>query len=119
MRPRMATSAFGGDFFRVISDGEKMVILRESGKQRECYLYANPCLTLFNMRFDRPVHKLESWGGECHYEAGLIDYSVDLSFRGGEVRPIDRPLVMGVDLFDRLSITDYLDIINEKIEGRS
>jgi hypothetical protein len=118
MRLRMVTSAFRGDFFRVISDGEKMVVLRESGKQRECYLYTNPCLTAFSMKINRPIHECESYGGYRHYVPGLIDYSVDLSFRGGEVRLIDRPLVMGVDLFDRLSVTDYLDIINEKIKGR-
>jgi len=115
----MAISAFRGDFFRIISDGEKMVLLREDGKQRECYLYTNPLLTAFSMKIDRQMHRIESWGGgECHYEAGLIDYSVDLSFRGGEVRIIEKPLVMGVDIFDRLSITDYLDIINEKIKRR-
>lgn len=115
----MGTFVFRGDFFRIISDGEKMVLLRESGKQRECYLYTNPLLTAFSMNINRPMHKIESWGGgECYYEAGLIDYSVELSFRGGEVRTIDKPLVMGVDLFNRLSVTDYLDIINEKIKGR-
>jgi hypothetical protein len=114
----MATSAFRGDFFRVISDGEKLVLLNAEGKQRECYLCTNPVLTRFDMRINRPVHEIESWGGNKQYAPGLIDYSVDLSFRGGEVRMIDRPLVMGVDIFNRLSITDYLDIINEKIKGR-
>jgi hypothetical protein len=114
----MATSVFRGDFFRVISDGEKMVILREANHIRECYLLTSPLLTMFNMRFNRPVHEIESWGGNKQYVAGIMDYNVDLSLRGGEVQCIDRPLVMGVDLFDRLSITDYLDIINEKIKGR-
>jgi len=114
----MATSAFRGDFFRVISDGERIVLLREGGGKRECYLYDNPLLTRFNMQMDRPMHRFMSFGGNEECVAGLAEYSVDLSFRGGEVKQIDKPLIMGVDLFKNLSVTDYLDIINEKIKRR-
>jgi hypothetical protein len=117
----MGTSVISGGrggYFRVISDGEKIILLSESTGKRKCYLYTNPFLTAFSMKIDRPIHRFESLGGDCHYEAGLIDYNVELSFRGGEVRNIDHPLVMGVDIFDHLSVTDYLDIINEKIKGR-
>ena len=114
----MTTFVSRGDFFKIISDGDKVVFLRENGNKRECYLYTNPLLTAFSMKIDRPMHEFQSMGGERFHEAGLIDYSVDLSFRGGEVRFIEHPLVMGVDIFNRLSITDYLDIINEKIKRR-
>lgn len=114
----MGTFAFRGDYFHVISDGEKLILLRDGGKGRECYLYSNPCLTSFNMKIDRPSHLIESYGGYKEYMPGLTEYSVDLSFRGGECRMIEGSLVMGVDIFDKLSITDYLDVINEKIKRR-
>jgi len=113
----METSVFS-DFFRVISDGEKMVILRECGQRRECYLLTNPLLTTFNMRVDWPSTRYRSFDGSEKRISGIAEFNLDLSFRGGEIRNIDHPLVMGVDIFDRLSITDYLDIINEKIKGR-
>jgi hypothetical protein len=105
-------------FFRLISDGDKIVLLRGSGKDRECYLYMNPLLAAFRVNINRPMIECESFGGDRHFFPGLIDYSVDLSFKGGEVKSVDRPLIMGVDIFDKLSITDYLDIINEKIKAR-
>lgn len=114
----MGISSFRGDYFQVISDGDKLVLLRGEGKSRECYLYSNPCLTGFNMKMDRPIHRIESCGMYKEYVLGLAEYRVDLSFRGGECRIIEGPLVMGVDIFDRLSITDYLDVINEKIKRR-
>lgn len=114
----MTTFASRGDFFRLISDGDKIVLLRGSGKDRECYLYNSPLLTHFNMNINRPMIECECFGGNRHFLPGLMDCSVDLSFRGGEVKTVDHPLIMGVDIFDKLSITDYLDIINEKIKVR-
>lgn len=114
----MATSAIRGDFFRVISDGERIVLLREGGGNRECYLYDNPILTNFNMEISRPMHRFMNFDGSEECIPGLADYRVDLSFRGGEVRQVSNPLVMGVDLFRNLTVTDYFDIINEKIKRR-
>lgn len=114
----MGTSVIRGDFFRVISDGEKIVLLRGTGKQRECYLYNQPLLTTFSSKTNWPRHEVQSWGGDSHYIAGNPDHSIDLSFRCRDVLLIEHPLVMGVDIFDQLSVTDYLDIINEKIKGR-
>jgi hypothetical protein len=115
----MAKFASNGDFFRLISDGDKIVLLRENGKQRECYLFTTPLLTSFRINIDRPVCEDSSFGdNRSHLIPGLISCSADLSFRGGEMRLVDKPLIMGVDIFDRLSVTDYLDIINEKIKVR-
>jgi len=118
MKSRIEMSGFRSDFFRVISDGDKLILLRDSDKGRECFLYSNPLLTMFNMKIDRPMHESETWGMHKEYLPGLMEYSVELSFRGGDCRMVDHPLVMGVDIFDKLSITDYLDIINEKIKQR-
>lgn len=112
----MAISVFN-DFFRIISDGEKIVFLRAGCGGRECIIYANPYLT----RFDINMHHMTDvtrFGEEREYVPGLIDYRVDLSLQGGMIQYVEKPLVMGVDLFSRLSITDYLDIINEKIKRR-
>jgi len=114
----MAISGFNEKLFKVISDGDKIVLLWDDGKKRECYLYNNPLLTSFSMRMDRPMYTFKSFGEERDNIPGLPEYSVDLSFKGGECELIDHPLIMGVDIFDRLSINDYLDVINEKIKRR-
>jgi hypothetical protein len=111
-------SGFRSDFFRIISDGDKIIFLRDSDKGRECYLYSNPLLTSLTMNMNKPCFEIQSYDGYKEYMPGLAEYNVELSFRGGECRMIDKPLVMGVDIFDKLSITDYLDIINEKIKTR-
>ena len=105
--------------FRIISDGEKIVFLRDGGGKRECIIYERPLLSNFNINIDRPMIEMDTFGSDHRsYVPGLIDYSVDLSLKGGEIRWVERPLVMGVDLFSRYSVTDYLDIINEKIRRR-
>lgn len=113
----MAISATNG-YFQVISDGEKLIILRGSGKERECFMFINPLLTAYRAEINRPVIDFQSFSGDTLHYPGLIDASLDLSFKGGEVSVVDKPLVMGVDIFDKLSVTDYLDIINEKIKCR-
>ncbi len=105
------------DFFQIISDGEKIIFLRVGGGKRECIVYVNSCLERLNINISRPID-VQEYGREREFTPGLIDCSVDLSLRGGEIRCIDRPLIMGVDIFNRLSVTDYLDIINQKIKGR-
>jgi hypothetical protein len=60
----------------------------------------------------------EIFGGGTTRIPGLLDLSIDLTLRGGAVQKIDRPLILGVDIFDKLSVSDYLDVINEKIKAR-
>jgi hypothetical protein len=107
----MGTSVFNTGFFRVISDGEKIVLLRDSGGKRECVMLNGAILTRWNLDVHQPMHRIDNFGGEQFMVAGIRDVTVDLTLKGGEVRYIDHPLVMGVDIFDRLSVTDYLDII--------
>jgi len=114
----MTTSVFRGDFFRVISDGDKIILLRDGGKERECIMLNGAILSRWNVNINQPIHRMDTFGGESFMMAGLRDMTVDITLRGGEVKYIDHPLVMGVDIFNRLSITDYLDIINEKIKRR-
>lgn len=106
------------DFFRVFSDGEKIVFLRDSGSERTCIIYENPFLTRLEVNINRSMIDVQMIGGKREFMPGLIDYSVDLSLHGGNILHVDRPLIMGVDIFNRLSVTDYLDIINEKIKRR-
>jgi hypothetical protein len=114
----MATSVFRGDFFRVISDGEKMVILRGDGKDRTCYALQKPFLKSYNMGIrDYSQKQADAFGREYIMQRGY-SYTLDLTLQGEGLSLIEHPLVMGVDIFDRLSITDYLDIINEKIKER-
>jgi hypothetical protein len=116
----MATSAsvFRGDFFRVISDGEKIVLLRDGREKRECIMLTGSLLSHFNININQPTQEFRNHNGGVMHIVGLRDCTVDITLKGGEVKYVDHPLVMGVDIFDRLSITDYLDIINEKIKGR-
>jgi hypothetical protein len=114
----MAAFAFNPDFFKIISDGERIVFLRENKNQRECYVYINPYLTRFDINMSRQLIDVQSYGGYREYIPGLAEYRIEMSLQGGEIRVIDHPLIMGVDIFDRLSITDYLEIINEKIKQR-
>ena len=112
------TSVFNGGFFRVISDGEKIILLRDSNGKRECIMLNKAILSRWNVNINQPMHRMDTFGGEFFMMAGLKDVTVDITLKGGEVKYIDHPLVMGVDIFNRLSITDYLDIINEKIKRR-
>jgi hypothetical protein len=118
MRAKMEISAFRGDYFRVISDGEKVVLVRDNGKERDCFILVSPVLSRWNLNIHRPMIEATFMGGERQYVPGLMDVTVDLTLRGGEIINIDRPLIMGVDIFNRLSVTDYLDIINEKIRTK-
>jgi hypothetical protein len=114
----MAISVFNEGSFRVISDGEKIVLLRDGGGKWECIMLTGALLSRWNIDINQPMERINTWGGESFFVAGLRDVTVDLTLKGGKVEYVDKPLVMGVDLFDKLSITDYLDIINEKIKRR-
>ena len=114
----MTTSVFRGDFFKIISDGDKIVLLRDNGEKRECYMLENPYLTQWNIKMFDPCSRYQDFGGIEYFCHGLREVTIDLSLQGGEIKCIDKPLIMGVDIFNRLSITDYLDIINEKIKRR-
>jgi len=109
----------GYDFFRVISDGSKVVLLKDNGSKRECYVLDSPMLTNFNLQMYQPTADFMTMGGRRErVSCGLTEITVDLTLKGGSVQVVNKPLVMGVDIFDKLSITDYLDIINEKIKQR-
>jgi len=115
----MATSGFrNNDFFRLVSDGEKIILLKGGGKDRECIEIINPVLATYSVTINRPMIDVSNFGGDRYFVAGLTDLTVDLQLRGGQIFYREKPLVMGVDIFSRLSIADYLDIINEKIKTR-
>ena len=119
MKSRIEMSGFRSDFFKVISDGDKVVLLRDDGKSRECYMLANPMLVRWSIEFNRDYMEYLSYGSDYkHLVPGPDIATIDLQLRGGEVKQVDSPLVMGVDIFDKFSITDYLDIINEKLKQR-
>lgn len=107
------------DFFRIVSDGEKILLLRDNGNKKECYVLDRPVLTNFNLQYYCPTVTFQTMGGyQERVSCGLPEITVDLTLEGGSVQVVDKPLIMGVDIFDKLSITDYLDIINEKIKQR-
>lgn len=118
----MGISGFSSSFFKIISDGDKIVLLRDDGKTRDCYLLQDPFLKSFDISFnDYSQSGVDGFGNQYRIPRSIC-YTVDLTIQGmghnGGVSMVDRPLVMGVDIFDKLSVTDYLDIINEKIKGR-
>ena len=115
----MTTSIFNRGFFRVISDGDKLIIIGDYNGRRECYQFTAPLLTGFRINVDNHIIRDSLIDSRFNYLMGLPEYNVDLSFTGSEVKLIDKPLIMGVDIFDKLSVTDYLDVINEKIKRRS
>jgi len=89
------------------------------GSSRDCWLFDNPYLTSYSVNVNRHMIDCTVMGGKTMMMIpGLLDLSIGLTLRGGSVQKIDRPLIMGVDIFDRLSIADYLDVINEKIKAR-
>lgn len=107
------------NFFRLISDGDKIVMLNEGGGKRECIEIINPILTTFQINARLPHYDIRAFDGAIErISTGLMDLTVDMQLRGGQVNCRDSPLIMGVDIFDKLSVTDYLDIINEKIKKR-
>jgi len=104
--------------FKIISDGNKLVLLNSVGSSRDCWLFDNPFLTSYSVNVRRNMIDCTVFGGKNIQIQGMLDLSIDLTLRGGSAQKIDRPLIMGVDIFDRLSISDYLDVINEKIKVR-
>ena len=106
-------------FFRIISDGDRLVLLRGGGKDRQCFLIDRPFLVRYDLSMDSPYHEFRSMDGSVErFSKGYTDLTIDLSIKGREIENINRPLVMGVDIFNKLSVSDYLDIINEKIKIR-
>lgn len=116
----MAGFAFNGDWFKVISDGEKIVIVRDTGDgKREGHIIVNPMLKSLNISVQRDMYESMSFGrNEKQFIAGLSHAELDLSFSCQQYSVVHKPLIMGVDIFDKLSVSDYLDIINEKIKVR-
>lgn len=105
--------------FKIISDGNKLVVLNGTGHGRDCWLFDNPYLTSYSVKFNRHMIDCTLLGEkERVMMPGLLDVTMDLTLRGGSAQKIDRPLIMGVDIFDTLSVNDYLDVINEKIKAR-
>lgn len=114
----MTISSFKQDFFRVISDGERVAIINNNEDGYKCYLLESSIMTCFRTSMNRNMVDCTSFGGIVEFIPGIVDYSIDLTLKCGKISVVDKPLVMGVDLFRRFSITDYLDIINKKIQGR-
>ncbi len=103
--------------FTLISDGYKVIIINGQGKNRECIEIVNPVLSKFQTTINSPMIECTTvFDPYPQYMAGLQDLTVDLTLRGGSFSMRSDPLIMGVDIFQHLSVTDYIDVINEKIK---
>jgi hypothetical protein len=104
--------------FKIISDGNKLILLNGAGPRRDRWLFDNPFLTSYSVNIHGPMTDYSVVGGKRMIMPDLLDLSINLTLRGGFAHKIDQPLIMGVDIFDKLSVVDYLDVINEKIKAR-
>jgi len=107
-------TTFVSDMFNIISDGDKIVFVRGRGIDRECIVSSGSYLANFRINIEYPMNS----HGSRSYRTGVGYSTIDLTLRGGTITHREEPLVMGVDIFEKLSISDYLDVINEKIKRR-
>jgi len=84
--------------FYLISDGTRLIIKH---RDKDGFIVERAFLKRYDITCER---------------YGLTTVNIGLHADG--IIKIDHPLVMGVDIFDKLSVNDYLDIINEKIKRR-
>ena len=114
----MAISCFRHDPVRLISDGDKVAVLVNDWEIPICYLLKNSHLDKFEITKHRNIYSHGLTGKKIPPAPLPPLITIDLTLICSGVDIIDKPLVMGVDIFDKLSVTDYLDIINEKIKAR-
>ena len=114
----MGTFAFRP--FNVLSDGRKLFLLFEEGKEgRQCYEFYDPLLIQTDIRIDRPVYEVTSWGDpHKQFMPGSTSIRVSLEFQCGIFSVRNDPIIMGVDIFDKLTVLDYISVINEKIRNK-
>ncbi len=113
----MATFVSNYGMFSILSDGHKLFLLHGEKKERECIEVCDPLLVRYNLNIDRPIHEVTSWRSpHKEFMYGLISARVSLEFQCGLPILRTQPIVMGVDIFDKLTVLDYISVINEKIK---
>lgn len=106
--------------FNVLSDGRKLFLLFEEGKERrQCYEFCDPFLIQTNIRINHPVEEITFWGSpHKEFMHGIASARVSLEFECGIFSVRNDPIIMGVDIFDKLTVLDYISVINEKIRNK-
>jgi len=105
---------------KLFCDGEKVIMILSQNGEDQAYILNDPYVYRMDMSINNPLAEIMTIDGHVeHMSLGLSpDIDLTLGIKGGLVEVRQGKLTIGVDLFERLSIIDLLDIINKKLEKR-
>ena len=105
--------------FRLVSDGKKLIILFEKDpKGSEAWVFDNAHLTKSLINIGCPSIQTASIGGRREFMPGLSRCNLDLSFATDMPQVKKRKFILGIDLFDRLTVRDFMNVITKKLDLR-
>lgn len=103
------------DFPSILCDGKTLAVVHED----EVWVWDDYLLKSLTCSMDNDLVDCIGLYGETFKIPGLIDFSLDLNFRIGPPKRINKSdLKIGKDLFNNLTVNELISIIKSKIKQR-